>query len=299
MLSGAEDLETKQRRWLAHLKDSQIQVWSGGPQVSAPSHLHHYSSLANIEKIISGRELWLFDVCTMQNDPGDGRYRIGVFHSVLIHKSVPAWLAHQFQPGKGLGIGHAWYSYVSCFSSESGLEDQWEQFADHGTGCAIEISFAAFINACDGGKAYAWTPMLYDPNEQADRAERTVDKAIQLYRSESAGLTSNEAQEYWKLAAFSFLWSGTRFKDPKFEHQHEWRVFLSRPSEFPGFHYCGQRRYMRWSFPKDVVTGLVKGPACDRTDDELVELLTTAGYPTNVRQAELKRPKVGEPKTEQ
>jgi hypothetical protein len=74
-----------------------------------------------------------------------------------------------------------------------------------------------------------------------------------------------EAKEYWKIAALSFLWCGTRFKDPDFQHQDEWRMFLSRPAGFDGVRYLGpeRRRYVPWSFPEGLVTGVVKGQGCD------------------------------------
>jgi hypothetical protein len=219
----------------------------------------------------------------MPNDTGDGIYWIEIFWSVLRRKSVPEWVRELFRPGNTLGLGSAWYSYVSCFSGESDLQDQWDNFADHGRGCAIELSFPKFKAASDGGKAYGWTPMFYDAEGQKRHAVETVDAAIQLYRAE--GVSGQDARAYWSEAAFSFLWCGTRFKRPEFSHQHEWRIFLSRPSSFEGVAYFGEqrRRYIRWPLPEGLIAGLVKGPKCDLEDGELAALMKAAGYPVNIR----------------
>lgn len=282
-----EDFEPKRDRWRTCFREIQNEIWSDHPhQDAVPDHLYHYSSLSNIRSILSSRELWLFDVCTMQNDPSDGKYWIDVFYSVLLRKSVPKWLTDNFRPSKTLGLGSAWYSYVSCFSEDAWLKGQWEDFADRGRGCAIELSFVTFTDASNGGLGYGWTPMLYDAEDQIRRAERMVDEAIQLFRAEN--LTGrSERDEFWKVAPFSFLGGGTRFKDPKHWRQQEWRIFLSGNSEDKDACVSPDgRRYMRWPFPTGVVTAIIKGPNCDCPKEELERLLT-AGYPANVRNAHL------------
>jgi hypothetical protein len=278
-----EDLKSKKDRWRTRFREIQNEIWSDDQP--SPDHLYHYSSLVNIRKILSGRELWLFDVRTMPNDSRDGIYWVEVFWSVLRRKSVPPWIVELFRPGNTLGLGEDWYSYVSCLSAESRLEDQWEQFADHGAGCAVEVSFAALEGASDGGHAYGYTPMCYGAKEQTTAAEKTIDKAIEFFRSERENLTHNEARAFWREAVFPFLWCGTRFKHPRFERQHEWRVFMSRPSEFDGVSNFGSRRYVPWLFPPGLVTGIVKGPNCGCPNEELEGLLTAAGYPPKVRRA--------------
>jgi hypothetical protein len=101
----------------------------------------------------------------MQNDPGDGRHWIEVFCSVLRRKILPDWVA-ALLPGSTLGLGSKWHDYGSCFSPEPELLDQWEEFADHSRGCAIELAFPKFIDASDEGKEYGCVPMFYDAKEQ-------------------------------------------------------------------------------------------------------------------------------------
>jgi hypothetical protein len=127
--------------------------------------------------------------------------------------------------------------------------------------------------------------MVYDASEQTERAEQAVDNAISVYRDERLDMTSFERDEYWRsVAAFSFLCCGTSFKNPKFVHQREWRIFLSRPSECPDVLALGPhgRRYMRWPFPTGVVNGIIKGAHCDFPDPDLKYLLRAAGHPANV-----------------
>jgi len=221
----------------------------------------------------------------MRTDVDDGKYWIEVFRSVLNRKSVPLSVKKPFQKGSSLGLGTHWYSYVACFSPESALEYQWEHYAGHGKGCAIEFSFQVLRDRCDAGESYAWTPMIYDENEQVIKAEKTVDAAITLYRS--GNMTAEEARDYWADAAFSFLLCGTRFKRPCFHREKEWRIFVSRP-DLDGVNFRGVERirYLTLPLTAGMVTGLIKGPACTCPESELTELLSSAGYSTNISNAE-------------
>jgi len=99
------------------------------------------------------------------NDPGDGTYWSVVFSKLLDHKSVPELVRKPFQRGNGIGIGEAWFSYLICFSPASDLASQWEEYADHGAGCAIEFSFDALLNdetveSCTRGRQWSMTRMF-------------------------------------------------------------------------------------------------------------------------------------------
>jgi len=215
------------------------------------------------------------------NDVHDGTYWSTVFRDVQRRKSVPDIIREPFERGDGVGIGTAYFSYLACFSSAFDLESQWNDYADNGRGCAIEFSFEAMRANADGGKAYAWTPMEYDEDVQWDKAERTVDFAIQLFRNERDNLTRDEADIYWTYAAFSYLVCGSRFKQPSYKNEKEWRVFISRPTRDGANHRPGAGGpipYLTMPLAPDTVTGLIKGPACTCADDELQEWLNDAGY---------------------
>jgi hypothetical protein len=95
------DLNERIKHWKDRLHQLQRYVW---PEPQEPNHLYHYSSAKNIRNILASGELWLFDVRSMQNDPGDGLYWMEVFWRVLNRKSVPDWLREHFRPGRTLGL---------------------------------------------------------------------------------------------------------------------------------------------------------------------------------------------------
>jgi hypothetical protein len=165
------------------------------------------------------------------------------------------------------------------------LEYQWEHYADHGKGCALELPFGAVKTNSEDGKAYGWTPMVYDRVEQNAKAEKTIDEAIALCRRES--MTSDERDVYWTYAAFSFLLCGTRFKDPRFCHEQEWRIFRSRPDREGAKYRAGASNqnvpYLTLELKPEMLTGLIKGPSCTCPDADLIELLSDGGYPTSLR----------------
>jgi hypothetical protein len=183
-------------------------------------------------------------------------------------------------------MGKDWFNFATCLSPESGLLDQWQAFADQGKGCAIELAFPTIVEACNGGKEYDWTQMLYDSAEQRDRAERMVDVAIEVFRTEDV-ITEGEAIVYWTEAAFSFLCGGTRFKTSEFKNQREWRILRSRGSESREINEFDSRRYIPWRLPKSAVTGVVLGPNCESADAEIAGLLSAAGYEASVRRASI------------
>ncbi len=273
-----ESIESKRERWRASLQAVQDGLWIDPPY---PSHLYHYSSMAGVRGILESRELWLSDIRSM-NDPRDGTYWSEVFGKILDRKSVPDLVRYPFQRGDGIGIGEAWFSYLICFSPASDLESQWRDYADHGTGCAIEFSFDALLKNADGGKLYAWTPMEYDADVQRAKAEETINAAIRLFRNERDNLTRDEVNIYWTYAAFSFLLCGTRFKHPDYRQEQEWRIFISRPKREGANYRIGARGaeipYLKLPFASDAVSGLVKGPACSCSNDELLDLLRRGGY---------------------
>jgi len=129
--------------------------------------------------------------------------------------------------------------------------------------------------------------MEYDADVQRTKAVATIDAAIRLFKSEHDDLTAHESKIYWTDAAFSFLLCGTRFKHPAYKQEQEWRVFISRPTRNGAHYRIGTKGleipYMKLPFTPDAVTGIIKGPDCTCSDDELLDLLRQGGYGENLR----------------
>lgn len=218
------------------------------------------------------------------NDTKDGKYWMEVFRPIVMRKCLPPEIKKLFQSGS-FGLGSHWNTYIACFSPESEVEYQWKEYADEGTGCAIELSFEALETNCDDGKAYAWMPMLYDAHEQADKAEKTIDAAIMLARAES--MTAEEHWTYWGRAALNFLTCGARFKHHEFHHEREWRVSIDR-IDFDGvkhrtFPTGVQIPYLTLHLNPELITGVTKGASCTCPDSELATLLSSGHYTSDVR----------------
>ncbi len=277
-----EDLETKRRRWKDSFNAVQNEIWE---DPLLPVKLYHYSNLGAVKSILSSREMWLTNIRYAKGDTDDGTYWISVFRPIVNRKSVPERVKALFYGDFAFGLGSLWHEFIACFSPESELEEQWKNYADDGRGCAIEFSFDSLHANCDGGKAYAWMPMLYDPAEQAAKAQKTIDAAIMLARSE--GITRQEKDTYWQeYACYGFLHCGLRFKHPKFSAEKEWRVFRSA-LDISGAIFRqtanGRIPYVPWPLPPELVTGVIKGSACTSSDAELAGLLASGGFGTHVR----------------
>jgi hypothetical protein len=273
MLSAAR--QERRLKLREELKDAQGEIHR---DPDYPQYIYHYAPASSICSILKSREIWLFDAHSMQNDPLDGRQWVDVFRCILNRKSVPPEVRFYFAPG-GLLYTRWCYSLIACFSSTYELPQQWTDFADRGKGCAIEFSFDVMRERSDGGRSFGWTPMLYGGQEQVGRAEKTIDTAIRL-RGRYSDLNNND---YWFEAMFSFLCCGARFKPEKYRYQDEWRIFLDRPEECEDINDFRGRAYMPISLTPDMITGVVRGPNCECSEDELAELLRISGYPVNIR----------------
>ncbi len=277
-----EDPEAKRERWKSSLQKVQNELWIDPP---LPSHLYHYSTLDAVRNILTKQEIWLSDIGSVRGDAYDGRYWIKVFRPIINRKSVPNYVTDLFQRTDSFGLGSLWYSYIACFSAESELEYQWEHYADDRTGCAIEIPFDSLARRCDDGKAYAWLPMVYDAEEQMEKAEKIIDAAIMLTRGES--MTASELRDYWiRYASFSFLLCGMRFKEPQFCPEREWRVEMTK-TDLTGVQYRPRGSesiaYRTLPLAPEMVTGVIKGSACACPDADLIELLNKGRYRANIR----------------
>src|SRR5580704_12789312 len=242
-----------------------------------PKYIYHYAPASSICKILESKQIRLFDTHSMKNDPLDGRQWIDVFGQILNRKNVPSFVRYNFAPSSPLYTRWC-YSFTACFSSNCELPQQWTDFADHGKGCAIEFAFDAIQKRSDDGRYFGWTPMLYGEQDQITRAEKTIDTAVRLRRRYS---DLNDT-DYWADAMFSFLCCGARFKPEKYRDQDEWRIFMDRPDECEDIKNQG-RDYIPVPLTSDMVTGVVRGPNCECSEDELAELLTKSGYPVSIR----------------
>jgi hypothetical protein len=73
-----------------------------------------------------------------------------------------------------------------------------------------------------------------------------------------------------------------------FKEEEEWRVAIttldSRDARYRPNGSGNQVGYLSLSLPPDMVTGVIRGPACSISHEELQSLLRSSGYPINVMQ---------------
>lgn len=277
--------EERRARWRQADNDFRTALW-GQYHSNLPERLYHYTSAKGTRGILSHKEIWLSDIRSM-SDQRDGLYWIDVFRPIIRRKSIPGYIRRGFETVEGLGIGQLWTKYITCFSPHPDSEYQWGHYADGGRGCAIEISVERLVTRADGGGSYGFMRMLYDRREQEEKAERTINRAIQFVREQD--MNRSEAEEYWMgYAAFDFLVCGLCFKHPEYHREEEWRVFKSsKDFRNDPVRLCKGRtiRYLSLALEPDMVTGLFKGTLCSESDADLAELLTSGENKPSIRRA--------------
>jgi len=111
--------------------------------------IYHYCSLNNLLKIITSKELYLFNAISM-NDSYETNWIIHLINEELSKRNNDfndediKYLDRSFSSNR-------LYPYISCFSLDSDSLSQWRAYADDGKGVAI-----GFNEECFGVKK--WIP---------------------------------------------------------------------------------------------------------------------------------------------
>ena len=76
------------------------------------------------------------------------------------------------------------------------------------------FDYDALFAGAQGGKRYAFFPVLYDQETQIRQVEQTVDHAIHLeHELEISG--GKHREQYWSEVTRALMTCAVRFKDPR------------------------------------------------------------------------------------
>ena len=206
-----------------------------------------------------------------------------VIRRVITCKSVPEEFRQAVLRNNSLfGAKRNFTYFISCFSSSQDEPSMWKDYAESSAGFAIVFDGKRLSTGTDGGKAYAFTPVIYDEEIQNDKTTKVIDRAIQLQREK--GLPSSELRRYWfEEVAFGLLVCGLRFKAPCWQHQREVRIAVAEDDSLNPFPHAGTMR-VAVPFERPAVIRIVCGPKHAGTDttERIRVVMNRAGYGDNL-----------------
>lgn len=242
-----------------------------------PEKLYHYTSLDGLRGIAKHALLWASDILRMRTDDRDGKHMFDVIRPIIsrtmIDERFKTWLADP----ANLGLGDAWFIYSASFSTTSTIDSQWRDYAERGTGCAIEVDCASLSAERHDGRAYPLARVLYDEDKQRGIIEEIVKDALRLPRT--LGIAADDKDFGIELLR-TLIVAGVRFKRSCFAPEDEWRAIMMEPREsaesHPGLH--GQVSHQNISVSNGIVRRILRGPACGRTATQLREELDGTAF---------------------
>ena len=185
--------------------------------------IYHYCSLEKLNKIITSKELFLFNANSM-NDRSETLWIIQLINEELSKRKEQFNEADVKKLSTSFSLNRT-YPYLSCFSSDSDLLSQWRAYADDGKGIAIGFNEEYLgvpkripVNTAVVKDSVGYFDCIYDENIQRKTINREIDASLLL-------IEQNEPKD-WVLhkLAMQLIRLSVIFKNPTFSEEKEVRL---------------------------------------------------------------------------
>lgn len=242
---------------------------------------YHYTTWEEFQAIMEGRELLAFDVRLMI-DMLEVEHGLQLLERLLAsRKDIVSRQVIPHLRGDG-----ARQIYAACLSSEGDDAAQWDRYAAHGTGYALEFDPRAVFDSIDHTLGPHATSITYD--DHATRLGEVVarlDAFLKANERDLAGFSESEA----KLVAKNVLsWMGgdllrtcASLKPRGYKSEAEWRILLSGETKIATLS-TGPRQVASagtWTNEDCPIRGVVVGPRTPPDAERAVERwLNELGY---------------------
>jgi len=262
-------------------------IWDEFDSANQPELLLHYTSPDSFHSIIESREIWCTDIRDL-NDPREGDYGLEVIQSVVARNKdrVSQRFAEEVAQYRSLfGLNEFWSQYVACFCSGGEQAYMWQNYACEQTGCAIGFSYERLIAGATGGKKYALFRVLYDRGAQEQAIEATLEHAFAIELT--MNLCPNDHRKFWlNEVAIALISCVSRFKNPKWRCEQEFRLMVTDPPDILKFESGGKSR-IRVAFAPDAVRQVIRGArsGSDLDAQAIRNILTNHAYAVDVQVA--------------
>lgn len=206
--------------------------------VGVPTSLYHYTSSAGLIGIITEHKLWFSDA-TFMNDGSESTYGVRLA-SLCIDEFLQGKPQEELDAGERLKTEIAdatrhFQQIIFCLSARNNLLNQWRDYGKDVVPYCIEFDargLEQWKKDTDFTFPIFITKVVYDVHMQRDLM---IDLLSRIYEKAKIALgdrqyfEENEAQKLLMAAAVEIVALITRFKNPAFEAEEEWRAVAYRP----------------------------------------------------------------------
>jgi len=216
------------------------------------------------------------------SDQTEFRYSIAIVRKVMTSRwnELPVRLTDDFRSRDNMGFERDWDMYAACFCTEADLPSQWCAYGDKGMGLAIGFRASALHHFGGQSGAFDVIPMQYDAEHLRKTVEQLCDTALQLDAPHQ--LTYKEAEQFWSEVMVALLNFAIRFKEPRFQREHEWRIVTPDVHEPPRISHSVSeqgRKFVKRNFIPELVSRIIVGPCVSEAlERDLRILLDSNGF---------------------
>jgi hypothetical protein len=261
-----------------------------------PTSLYHYTSSQGLLGILGEHKLWFSDAGYM-NDGSETTYGVAIA-KLVIDEFTETMSDHQKQAGEELKAhideaARYFQAVIFCMSARDNLLNQWRDYGKDIVPYSIEFvttelelwrtrSFPIFLSK-----------VIYDQKFQKTLMHELLAAIYAATISLLGGRSEfeeNEAKQHLISAATEIINLITRFKNPAFEAEEEWRAIAYRPDVEKRVKRkyrsssLGVVPYYEWSAVEEPVLLPVRGvtvgpsPYAQVSDLALKQYLIDCGY---------------------
>ena len=268
--------------------------------VDIPQRLYHYTSADGLLGILGTHTLRFSDAAFL-NDGSESIYGVDVVSYAidsLLENSPDDWKLAGESLKRTVAAEMAYHQpIIFCFSRRNNLLNQWRDYGKDVVPYCIEFETKELEKWQDFSFPIYLTRIVYNPAIQFE----LVTELLSMIRDKAHGLVggrdTNEEEERHLLvsAALEIVALISRFKNPAFEAEEEWRAICHRPDleakvrrQFRTSS-LGLVPYYDWSAVPDKkplpVTSVTVGPSpyAQVSDLALKQFLDDRGYKVETR----------------
>jgi Protein of unknown function (DUF2971) len=242
----------------------------------APVHLHHYTKLDSLRKIVTNRTLRLYDALTMEGDPEEVTYPMRVvcesiqpYYGRLLYP-----LTAHFNPLSRRRLEGKADLLVCCFCEVKESPHMWTDYASNGSGVSIVLTTAELVTPPDHN--HGFFVMMYQSAEYEKMLHEFYEYLSSRDWEHRFGFQEAEVLVY--ESAVCLLQTAFSIKRPQFEPEQEWR--LMQPTLQPN--ECRRdergRKYIEIPLLPEYLAEVVLGPRSQESESTLREFLRGTPY---------------------
>ena len=200
-----------------------------------PTSLFHYASAQGLLGIIGENKLWFSDAAFM-NDGSESTYGVALTGAV-IDELLADSSAEEENAGNALkselGVAmNAFQPAIFCMSERNNLLNQWRDYGRDIVPYSIELDVQSFTQTVGASFPVFLTKIVYDENIQKQLIRQLLQairgKSLEI-KGDRPSIPDDEAEPLLRGAAVQIVSLITRFKNPAFAAEEEWRAICFRP----------------------------------------------------------------------